>query len=1345
MAGLSEPSFDAKRMVVVSKFPSNVGENELTIHFQKKGNSGGGEVNDVVLVGRVAFVTFDSHEVATSVLNHSEQVIYGQKIEVQSYESWLTNKKIQEGSSAMDNQGRSQPEDAASKDTQNVLKVSTVFEPTHDRSILLAKNLNPKTSKETLQKFVESKKNVDVFNVVFGKDGKAIVILKNEIDKDYSKKERSNKSMKLDGSIISLEFAPLTKGIRISNIPRGTRLDYIRFIFSNTRIGGGPVTDMMLDRRNGVANVYFEKMSVVSELVKKDHKFKDVPLTVIPYYDDFEELQEIATKITVLSGNYHIDPLIMNYLFIKHEIQNIFDFATMKYNQETSRFDFTKEFDDPKLAQEFENKLKEFVYSFIKDEVRIPKTVFETVKEAIEEKKAEFEAEKINFSFDGYRVIFIGKKEDVTLQKRSAEATIDKSLEKAKFEATELVIDDKNKLKFLNFIDYFKNVMTEFPGVKIHGMESSSGKLSLLGTAEKSKDVILRILQDLRKISEIDVKMSDRQIDFLKRTECQIVNDELKKDDVMLMLLTIKEHVEAKAFQAKIMTLKKCDNYTEEKRLLNIVHAKTSEKLVKVDEETASFLAKSDKLQKFKKEKFEQHQVFIDQELKDPCNIWIVCKESMMKNAEQELTCLTDEMKIARCKFKPMNPMEIRFLKEHCLGKIKEKEKYCEAEGVAVLEIDSGSLEVKGTQAGRKEMITFLLYLAGQIDCKAYPVTEPGMKKLMGATNVIISEIEKSHKCVIESNTHPEETDGKTKGDGGATSTMNLPYQSMSFVNDKEIDVIVNTTNHKVDLNGNSCGRALLKVAGKELLSECQRIGSLKPGEMAPTGPAKLNCKRVYHVRASPWNNGKGAQILRTLIKKCLDQVEKDKLRSIAIPAIGTGNLHCPRPDVTKILFEEVTGFFNAHPQSTIGEVHFVAFNGDHATVDAFLDAHKEIRSVILSRTRKHVPVVLFRNKVVSNAGSQSNVTFTEKHDGSLELSLGSGKLTVQIVCDDISKERTDLIMHVTRQDFSVKGGVAKSLIKAGGNSIIQECKALGKPTLYSTQYTKAGRLAVRQIAHVIAPSSMKVADLRKCLDTFFDDVSKKNIARVSFSAIGAGAMGYSERQSADLIFDSLSRIAKSKNHALSLIRIVILEKAKFTKFKDATQLYFFSRGTASSSPRPVDACASHSRKPAESVGGDESMSIRIYSDDREKIGKAWIELERKISQNIHEKNINNDVIKNFTDRDLEKLHELERDNDVKIKVDKSKGMLTIKGYIADVANVQEKIIKFLTDIKGNESKASLSKRFCQQVCISIFKKMNFVGKRACIVARLTRFSWGSEKRYIRLSTLPFPLERLRI
>jgi O-acetyl-ADP-ribose deacetylase (regulator of RNase III) len=349
-----------------------------------------------------------------------------------------------------------------------------------------------------------------------------------------------------------------------------------------------------------------------------------------------------------------------------------------------------------------------------------------------------------------------------------------------------------------------------------------------------------------------------------------------------------------------------------------------------------------------------------------------------------------------------------------------------------------------------------------------------------------------------------------------------------------------------------------------------------------------------------------------------------------------------------------------------------------------FIDALQEIKSEIL---RTGTPVLLLRNKFVPNAGSQSNVTFIEKPDGSLELSFGARNLTVQIVCDDISKETTHLIMHVTNQDFSFQGGVGKALIKAGGDSIVQECKALGQPSLFSTQYTKAGNISVNQIAHVIGTGQPTFPDLKKCLDTFFDDVSKKNIGKVSFSAIRAGAMGFSESQSAELIFDNLSRIAESKNPTLNLARIVIFERTKFVKFKDASTAYFSSGGATNLDPQPADACASHSRKTAKSVGKDESISIRIYSDDRAKIDEAWEEFRRKIRENIHEKTVNNDVIKNFTDRDREKLHELERDNDVEIKVDKSKGMVTIQGYIADIANVHERIIKILKDIKDNESK----------------------------------------------------------
>ena len=349
---------------------------------------------------------------------------------------------------------------------------------------------------------------------------------------------------------------------------------------------------------------------------------------------------------------------------------------------------------------------------------------------------------------------------------------------------------------------------------------------------------------------------------------------------------------------------------------------------------------------------------------------------------------------------------------------------------------------------------------------------------------------------------------------------------------------------------------------------------------------------------------------------------------------------------------------------------------------------------MVLSPPRKSVPISKRRRNTPTKVPGLSNVTTSEKPDGSLELSLGSRNLTVQIVCADISKETTDLIMHVTSQDFSFNGGVGKALVKAGGDSIVQECKAFGQPALFSTHYTKAGNLSVNQIAHVIGPGHPSYPDLKKCLDNFFDDVVKKNIAKISFSAIGAGAMGYSEGQSADLIFDNLSRIAESQNPTLNLARIVIFEKAKFIKFKDATKAYVASGGATSSSPQPGGSSpkprffsfGSRRAVSTKTAGGDGDTSIKIYSDDRGKMDKAWAELKRKMNQNIQEKTVKDEVIKKFTDNNLEKLCKLESDHDVKIKVDKDKAMVTIKGYIADVANVQFEIHKILEDIRNNET-----------------------------------------------------------
>ncbi|XP_046856560.1 uncharacterized protein LOC124449656 [Xenia sp. Carnegie-2017] len=214
--------------------------------------------------------------------------------------------------------------------------------------------------------------------------------------------------------------------------------------------------------------------------------------------------------------------------------------------------------------------------------------------------------------------------------------------------------------------------------------------------------------------------MSDRQIDFLKRTKCKIANESLKNDKIMLVLKEVEGVFGAKGLQPQLMFLKEAGN-VEEERVVEIIKLKTSEKLVKIDEETGKFLAESDHLSTFIKEQLNKNKVFICTELVNPDSIWIICEESKMNDAEQDLRNLIAGKKIGNVAFKPEISAKVRFLQEHCWDKIMNKKQKLKNEGVDVEKTaDAKSLRVKGTPKGKKKMIEFLDKKAERINSKTF-------------------------------------------------------------------------------------------------------------------------------------------------------------------------------------------------------------------------------------------------------------------------------------------------------------------------------------------------------------------------------------------------------------------------------------------------------------------------------------------------------------------------------------------------------------------------------------------------------------------------------------------------
>ncbi|XP_046838992.1 uncharacterized protein LOC124433275 [Xenia sp. Carnegie-2017] len=342
---------------------------------------------------------------------------------------------------------------------------------------------------------------------------------------------------------------------------------------------------MEFDKNNGIAKLFFKSSSVVSNLVKKDHVIKETSLTVLPLYDDFEELDESESKIKEFHGDIYADSDVIKHVLFHGDLLQ-FDLKSMKYDEAKSTVHFTKDVKDPKDGEHLTTRLKIFVDSFAKETLTIPTFVYDQVKQDVLENRDESEI-KVKFEKSG--IVLIGRKIDVKIKKKDIQKLVDKLTAAAKKDPLDIEIKDKDKFHFLIAIGYFTDLLVEFPDVEIPGIEGSTGsKLTVLGTAEGVKNMKLRVFEDLDKIHVIKIEMSDRQIDFLKRTKCKIANEALKKDKIMLILKEVEGHVGAKGLQPQLMFLKEPGN-VEEERVVEIIKSKTSEKLVKIDKETGKF------------------------------------------------------------------------------------------------------------------------------------------------------------------------------------------------------------------------------------------------------------------------------------------------------------------------------------------------------------------------------------------------------------------------------------------------------------------------------------------------------------------------------------------------------------------------------------------------------------------------------------------------------------------------------------------------------------------------------------------------------------------------------------
>ncbi len=122
----------------------------------------------------------------------------------------------------------------------------------------------------------------------------------------------------------------------------------------------------------------------------------------------------------------------------------------------------------------------------------------------------------------------------------------------------------------------------------------------------------------------------------------------------------------------------------------------------------------------------------------------------------------------------------------------------------------------------------------------------------------------------------------------------------------EDMEVVVNAANAELESGGGVAG-ALHKVAGPELAEECRHLAPIEPGEAVITGAYDLPNKFVIHCLGPVYGVDKPEDLLLVACyRNALRLAEKNKIESIAFPAISTGAFGFPMKDAAKLAFRTI-------------------------------------------------------------------------------------------------------------------------------------------------------------------------------------------------------------------------------------------------------------------------------------------------------------------------------------------------------------------------------------------------------------------------------------------------------
>src|SRR5208283_1984227 len=182
--------------------------------------------------------------------------------------------------------------------------------------------------------------------------------------------------------------------------------------------------------------------------------------------------------------------------------------------------------------------------------------------------------------------------------------------------------------------------------------------------------------------------------------------------------------------------------------------------------------------------------------------------------------------------------------------------------------------------------------------------------------------------------------------------------------------------------------------------------------------------------------------------------------------------------------------------------------------------------------------------------------------DFAARLTFANGKTLELDGPADITKETTDAIVNAANSSLLGSGGVDGAIHRAGGPSILQECKRIvakiGTLPAGKAVITTAGRLPAKYVVHTVGPvyrgGQHEAETLACCYRESIRIADDHGIQSLAFPSISTGAFGYPVYEAAEIavrsVVEALSRCTDAKH-----VRFVLFDIATCKAYVRAAEI----------------------------------------------------------------------------------------------------------------------------------------------------------------------------------------------